>query len=436
MSRVELDCSAERALWWASRDAAFRRLLPPWHRVEVVPGPDGLQLLLRYRPGLEWRLRRRVRASARELRFEQVDGPFVRWIHTLRFEPTPAGCMAEEVVEYDLPLPRLLDPVAGSMVRHEIERVFRFRRRRMRQDVRRHAAFAHEGLQAVAVTGQGVVASRLIDFLRAGGHRVQRLSLHSDAAPPAERWPERCAGLDAVVHLATENLVSVPGPRSIHRLADETHALACELARMCNPPRVLLSASLAAIYGDHDSDPVGESAAPGSGPLSSVAEAVELATEPARAAGIRVVHLRLGLPLGGEAGVLPRLSSMATRRLGASVEPGPQYLGWIDADDAVGAILFLLFSRRTEGPVNVVSPVSITAADLSRSVRKVAGGSGKLQPRFLARTTLGRVPTALLTQSTRATPSRLLSMGFGFDLPGIEDTLRFELGRQIGRSAW
>src|SRR5690606_18793759 len=143
---------------------------------------------------------------------------------------------------------------------------------------------------------------------------------------------------------------------------------------------VLLSASLAAIYGDHDSDPVGESAAPGSGPLSSVAEAVELATEPARAAGIRVVHLRLGLPLGGEAGVLPRLSSMATRRLGASVEPGPQYLGWIDADDAVGAILFLLFSRRTEGPVNVVSPVSITAADLSRSVRKVAGGSGKLQP--------------------------------------------------------
>ena len=68
----------------------------------------------------------------------------------------------------------------------------------------------------------------------------------------------------------------------------------------------------------------------------------EAAAEPARAAGIRVVHPRFGIVQSPRGGALKTQLPLFRLGLGGPVGGGRQYVSWVAIDDAVGAIVFAL----------------------------------------------------------------------------------------------
>ena len=79
---------------------------------------------------------------------------------------------------------------------------------------------------------------------------------------------------------------------------------------------------------------VDESSPAGDGFLAEVTAAWEQAAEPARAAGVRVAHTRLGPVLSPTAGMLKRLLPVFRAGAGGVVGSGRQPMSWIGLDDA------------------------------------------------------------------------------------------------------
>ena len=121
---------------------------------------------------------------------------------------------------------------------------------------------------------------------------------------------------------------------------------------------------------------------PGQGFLAEVVEAWEAAAEPARAAGLRTVHLRQGIVLSRHGGALERLLTPFKLGTGGRVGNGRQWWSWVSLADTVSAYLFAL-EHPLEGPVNVTAPArSRTGTSRRRSVARSTGRrSSRSRPR-------------------------------------------------------
>ena len=63
----------------------------------------------------------------------QVKGPYRTWVHTHEFEPRPGGTLVRDHVRYALPFGPLGDVVAGRLVARDLNRIFAYRRARLRE---------------------------------------------------------------------------------------------------------------------------------------------------------------------------------------------------------------------------------------------------------------------------------------------------------------
>jgi uncharacterized protein (TIGR01777 family) len=298
----------------------------------------------------------------------------------------------------------------------------------------------------VVVTGStGLIGTALVPFLSTGGHEVVRLSRLSENPSkdedtihwePKERFLDikELDGVDAVVHLAGENLGNrrwSPGKKK--RIRDSrvygTRFLSESLALAPHPPKVLVSASAIGYYGDRGNEDLDEDSGPGSGFLSKVCLDWEAATEPARQAGIRVVNLRIGPVLSGAGGVLDDLVPIFRAGAGGTVGSGKQYVSWISIDDLLGVIQFVLGNDRIKGPVNAVAPNPVTNAELTRALGRVLRRPTAMKiPALAARVRYGEAADELILASARVTPTQLLAADFTFHFPTLEETLRHVLG--------
>ena len=207
--------------------------------------------------------------------------------------------------------------------------------------------------------------------------------------------------------------------------------LLCEtLAAREHKPKVLICASAIGFYGDTEDRWVDEESEPGTGFLSEVCQAWEDASEPARAAGIRVVNLRIGVVLSPRGGALGELLLPAKLGLGGPIGSGRQYLGWIDLDDLLGAVLHAIRCESLVGPVNAVSPEPVSQREFAKTLGRVLRRPAFMPlPAFVIRALFGAMGQEVLLGGQRVRPSRLTETGFRFDFPRLEDSLRHQLGR-------
>ena len=296
----------------------------------------------------------------------------------------------------------------------------------------------------VLVTGSGgLIGSALLPALAADGHQVRRLRRAPAEGPDATSWnpqdgtfaPGALDGIDAVVHLAGENIAggrwtAARKARIRDSRVDGTHRLCAALAGLDAPPRVLVAASAIGYYGDREDELLDEAAPPGSGFLPEVSRAWEAASAPAREAGIRVVHLRIGIVLSPAGGALGQMLLPFKLGAGGVLGSGGQYMSWIAIDDVVGIARHALADDELSGPVNAVAPRAVTNREFTRTLGKVLRRPTILPaPAFALRIALGEMADALLLASTRVDPAALRSTAFEFQHPELEGALRHVLGR-------
>jgi uncharacterized protein (TIGR01777 family) len=299
-------------------------------------------------------------------------------------------------------------------------------------------------VRTVAVTGAtGLVGSALVRSLEADGHRVLRLVRARPAAggdsvywDPAKGEIDAAGleGVDAVVHLAGENIAQLWTAARKRRIRESrvrgTRLLAEALAGLSRPPRVLVSGSAVGFYGNRGDERLEEDAPPGTGFLAGTAVEWEAAADPARARGIRVVHPRLGVVLSREGGALAKMLLPFRLGLGGRVGSGKQWFAWISEADVVGVLRWMMETETLSGPANTVAPGEVTSAEFTRTLGRVLGRPTLVPvPAAALRLAAGEMGEETLLASQRAVPARLLRAGYRFRHPELEGALRAALGR-------
>lgn len=450
--RFELGHPVEEVFRWHLRSGALQRLTPPWEDVrirvqEAGVAPGGrVELGLRKGPAeIGWTVEHTEFEEDRLFVDEQVAGPFAHWRHEHRFEPLGADrCAVEDVVEWQPPLGSLGRTFSGPFIQRSLGRLFRFRARRLRNDLDLHERYRDGGPLRVAVTGStGLVGTALVHFLRTGGHEVLRISRSPRKGrdwlawdPRAEQLDgRRLEGLDAVVHLAGEPIAAIrwtasKKERILGSREEGTSLLARTLAELEQPPATLISASGVDYYGDQGDEPLTEEAPAGRGFLAEVCQRWERATHTARAVGIRTIVLRTGIVLSPRGGMLGTVLLPFNLGLGGRLGSGRQYMSWIDLDDHVGLMLHLVRTTGVRGPVNATAPNPVPNASFTGTLGRVLGRPTVLPaPSLAIRGLLGEMGEELLLAGQRVMPQKALSSGYTFLFQDLEESLRHQLGR-------
>ncbi len=201
------------------------------------------------------------------------------------------------------------------------------------------------------------------------------------------------------------------------------------LAGLPAPPRVMVSASASGYYGDRGNELLREESAPGTNFLAGVCQEWEAAADPAREAGVRVVHPRFGIVLSPQGGALGTTLPIFKLGGGGRIGSGNQYWPWVTMDDVVGAVLHCLSTESLQGPVNVGVYDPPTNAQYTRTLGSVLNRPTVFPlPAPVARLMLGQVADELLLASQRVEPAKLRETGYTFRYPELEGALRHLLG--------
>jgi len=237
---------------------------------------------------------------------------------------------------------------------------------------------------------------------------------------PAMADAAQLEGFDAVIHLSGANIgahrwTAAYKREIVESRVQSTHALAQLLAGLKNPPRAFLCASATGIYGNRGDEILTESSAPGSGFLAETCVQWEAAAQPAKDAGIRVVHLRFGAGLSLEGGALAKLLPIFRMGLGGKLGSGKQWMSWMSLPDVVSAIFHIIQEAQLSGPVNMVSPILVTNAEFTRTLANVLHRPAIFPvPAFALRIVVGEMADEAVLASTRVLPARLAETGFHF----------------------
>jgi uncharacterized protein (TIGR01777 family) len=451
--RSTIPASAEAVFDWHRRPGAFDRLTPPWEDVEVLDRQGGIEdggrVVLGVRTGgvqRRWVAEHYGYVPGREFNDVQVEGPFASWRHSHRVSPEgPENCVLEDQIDYALPFGLAGRALGAALVRRKLERMFRYRHHVSAADLNLHQRYSGVQAMKIAITGStGLVGSALVPFLTTGGHRALRISRSARRTETeAIVWDPsigqldvtRLEGLDAVVHLAGENIAArrwstKQKARILDSRVQGTRLLCKSLARLKRPPRVLVSASAIGYYGDRGDELLDEKSSRGNAFLSDVCQAWEESTQPAAEAGIRVVNLRFGVILSPKGGALAKMLTPFRLGLGGRIGTGRQWMSWISLDDAIGCIYHAMATPGLHGPVNAVSPNPVTNKEFTATLASVLSRPAFLpMPSFAARLAFGQLADELLIASTRVAPKALLESGCPFFYPHLEMALRHMLGR-------
>lgn len=438
---------------WHSQPGAVSRLTPPFLPMTPIEEAANLrngETVFTLPGGLRWQARHQPDAFTDGRKFQDacVNEPLAtatQWRHTHSFIDHPAGTVIDDHVETTAP----------GFVLHS---AFAYRQRQLiadleslnrLADVSPATATYREGKPlTIAVTGtHGGVGSRLVNQVTTAGHEVIRLvrgtadadqnQRHWDPDAPAD---DLLAGVDAVAHLAGAPIFgrfTEEHKRDIYTSRVEPTRKLARLAAETDSVRTFVTASAIGFYGyDRDDEVLAEDSEQGDGFLAQCVADWEAATLPAQASdNVRVAHVRSGISLAGNAGLLPLLAAAFSTGLGGPFGKGDFWFSWVSVDDLTDVYFRALVDDSLSGPINATAPNPVSNRTMAKELGKVLHRPAAIPlPTFAPAVLLddqGARELALADQRVR--PTVLQHRGHEFRYKEIGQALRHELG---GEKLW
>ncbi len=295
------------------------------------------------------------------------------------------------------------------------------------------------GARVLVSGASGPIGTALLPALKSSGARISRLARKnakyaaSDEqlipwSPTEALSPEAVSGFDAVIHLAGESIVGRWTDAKKREIRDSrvqgTSNLAGALALAKQKPAVLICSSAIGYYGDRGEEVLTERSSPGTGFLPEVCVEWEAAAKQAMDAGIRTVLMRTGVVLSPKGGALGKMLTPFKLGVGGRIGSGRQWMSWIDVQDMVGAIHFMLQSDSIRGSVNMVAPSPVTNAEFTKTLASVLSRPAIFPvPAFAVKLGFGEMGETALLGSQRVEPAQLKKNGYTFQFSDLQSSL-------------
>lgn len=294
----------------------------------------------------------------------------------------------------------------------------------------------------ILVTGaSGLVGKHLVANLRAKNHNVFSLVRKTPDSDHEIEWDAerglkdselaRLENFDAVVHLAGAGIADERWTKERKRIIEEsrtvgTRVLVDALEQLENKPQTLICASAVGYYGNRGDELLTEDSPPANDFLGNVCVRWEQAAQRAKTIGVaRVVNLRIGIVLSPDGGALKEMLTPFKMGVGGRVGRGTQFVSWIEINDLVRAIEFVLENENLQDAVNATAPNPVRNSEFAESLGAVLNRPSLVPtPEFALRLMFGELADALLFSSARVIPKKLQEQNFKFNFEQISDALQ------------
>lgn len=239
----------------------------------------------------------------------------------------------------------------------------------------------------------------------------------------------RLEGLDAVIHLAGENIAGLRWTEEKKKAIRDsrvhgTRTMIEAFAKLKKKPKIFVSSSAIGFYGDRANDEMTETSAVGDTFLAETCREWEAESRRAEDLGIRTVLLRNGIVLSKDGGALATMMTPFKFGVGGVVGSGKQWMSWVSLDDVVAVVNHALENENLRGAVNVTAPNPVTNEEFTKTLGTVLYRPTILPlPEFAVHMLMGEMGDALLLDSTRVIPKRLLDAGFEFEYVDLKAAL-------------
>lgn len=234
----------------------------------------------------------------------------------------------------------------------------------------------------------------------------------------------------AFIHLAGESIAAKRwSDKQKEYILNNRNACAKLAAKICEKYHIknILTASAIGFYGHRPNEVCTEDTGIGQGFTCDVCSEIEGAFMPLKQKKFRTVFMRFGVVLSSNGGALPKMALPFKLFGGGPVGNGSQKVSWVDINDVCLAILYILKNSKLEGPVNIVSPETVTNAQLGKTIAQQLNRPYWFPfPAFAVKLILGNMGKSLLLDSCEVKPEKLEKNGFHFSYPNIKNSLKHQ----------
>lgn len=296
-------------------------------------------------------------------------------------------------------------------------------------------------MKLIIAGGTGFIGSALCARLLKLGHALTLLTRSPlpAAISPGKKWlhwnpgsggawEEAVNGADGVINLAGEPIAKRWTEKQKEKIAssriDTTRALVTAIGKAKERPKFLLNASAIGYYGPHGNETLTEESGAGSDLLARVGIAWEQEAIKAEDYGLRVIKLRTGIVLGKGGGALAKMVLPFKLFMGGPLGSGEQWMSWIQLEDEIGLMLFLLEHPDARGAINATAPNPVTMQEFCKTLGDAVNRpSWAPVPAFALRLLLGEMAEMLLT-GQRVLPAQAQRLGYVFKYPTLLEALK------------
>lgn len=294
-------------------------------------------------------------------------------------------------------------------------------------------------MKALITGASGLIGKELASSLREKGYELLLASRSEPKNEEQIKWTvedgfhdedlHRLEGLDAVIHLAGENVAGLRWTEEKKKAIRDSRVIGTRtiidaFSKLKAKPKTFIAGSAIGFYGDRGDDEMTESSQAGTNFFADVCRDWEAESRRAEDMGIRTVLLRTGIVLSKDGGALGTMLLPFKLGVGGVVGSGKQWMSWISLEDQIRAILYVLENENIRGAVNLTSPNPATNEQFTKTLGEVLYRPTFLPlPEFAVSMIFGEMGDALLLDSTKVLPKRLQDAGFEFKYPTLKSAL-------------